>query len=61
MVATFPGPQDAHELVEVIHGAADDANLSEPVAAREFIRVLEERDEAMYELTSKIDATLVAE
>ncbi|MFL9906766.1 hypothetical protein [Paraburkholderia sp. RL17-337-BIB-A] len=50
-------PQDTDELVEVIHDAADDANLSEPVTAREFIRMLEEHDEAMNKLTSKVDAT----
>lgn len=49
-------PQETDEFVEMIHDAADDANLSEPMTAREFIRMLGEHDEAMNRLTSRIDA-----
>jgi hypothetical protein len=38
-------PQDTDEFVNMIHEAADDANMSEPVSAREFIQMLEKMDE----------------
>ncbi|MFL9913984.1 hypothetical protein PQR75_00965 [Paraburkholderia fungorum] len=49
--------QDMDEFVDMIQKAAENANMSEPVTAREFIRMLEEHDKAMNKLTSKIDAT----
>jgi hypothetical protein len=38
-------PQDTDEFVDMIHEAADDANMSEPVSAREFIQRLKQMDE----------------
>jgi len=48
-------PQETDEFVEMIVDAADDANMSEPMPASEYIRMLEDLDEAMNKLTSKID------